>query len=164
METIDTWMNCPSAEPLSRLPHAAVVKAHGLRVVATDHEIQVFEVKALLSFLSSFVGVSKATPTIYDLRSLDFRNVTSSIIKQWVRAGAKHADLQRTQGAFVVPNSLGFGMMRMFQILNEVNGIAPESRLHVTYSIADAANWARAYRDRCQRVGDAAPMDQTALH
>lgn len=132
MYVLENWLHCRSVTLLSEMSNATFLRSHGLRVVATKSEFKPDEINDLLDNLSTFSGINKQTPTICDLRKLNFTNVSTSTVKQWVSASIKHAELQLTPGACLVSSTLGFGMMRMFQVLNDLNGGAPENRTYVT--------------------------------
>ena len=147
MHVKDNWLACRRAEPVAHLGATTVLRSNGIRVVATDRIVTVEDVRILIACLAEFTGVTAGTPTVYDLRGLDFSNVRSGTVRQWLDVSAMYPALRRTPGAFVVGSSLGYGMMRMYQILSDVHGVAPEAHHYVTRSLIDAVNWTRARRD-----------------
>lgn len=160
MHLVDQWLQCPKVQCVSRQKNAAVVFAHGLRLVVTQAAIDVAEVEQLLKGLTEHSDDAFGVPIIYDLRGLDFTHVTTATIKQWVNATAKFPAIWHTPAAFIVGDGLGFGMMRMFQTLSDVQGLAPEDRFFVSYSVAEAVTWVR--HSRLRGPGADAPSEHSA--
>lgn len=79
--------------------------------------------------------------TLWDLRDADFSSVTSASVSAYVEFRARHHHRVRSSMALVVGTAYAFGMCRMFQILSEVSGGAPEGTIGVFYTPDEALEW-----------------------
>lgn len=91
------------------------------------------EFRQAMEQITSGVHYPPTVPTIWDLRTLDFTDFDTQVAKNISAIQTEFPARKNARIAYVVADLLGFGMMRMLQILAE---IAENSRVFYDYNMA----------------------------
>ncbi len=93
----------------------------------------------VLSFIGDHIGDWRDRDVLWDMSLLDFPSTNAAAVRAFMSGGAKYSK-QRSglRSAAVVDPDLGFGMMRMLEILMDARG---DFEFRVFRSKDDALQW-----------------------
>ncbi|MCB1182696.1 hypothetical protein KDM41_04625 [bacterium] len=95
-------------------------------------------------FMKDMTGSPDYDPDVdalWDLRRFDFEHVDAEFWQQIVRARRRFPERSRARLAHLVDGDFAFGMMRMYQILVEIDGADLIQEVGVFRTEADAEAW-----------------------
>lgn len=105
-----------------------------LNTLAQDETVQV-----ILDYLTDNVEDWRGRHVLWDLRDFDFGMISPKTISAFVEGASEHAHKRiGLKTGIVVTSEVGFGMMRMLQILGENRF---ESELGVFRNMDEAVTW-----------------------
>ena len=96
------------------------------------------DIRAYLDFRTDEGGKYDSHHAINDMRSFDFVGLTRPFADAAITVNAEYPGRNESKRVYIVAGDLGFGMMRMYQILTSVNRIADEKTTLVTRSEEEA--------------------------
>ena len=74
--------------------------------------------------------------TIWDMRTFDFGSFNKEMTEPLVNARKLYPERRGARIAYVVPDQIGYGMMRMFEVMTET-----EESSYVFYDYEKALSW-----------------------
>lgn len=83
-------------------------------------------------------------PALVDFCEADFSVGSRQLAEQLVRLRKRFPERESARVAFLVSDELGFGLTRMYQILNDDSGAGTGGRSRVFRSVDDALAWLKA--------------------
>ena len=109
-----------------------------IATVESSTTIEMF--KQTINELISSIEYPPNVSTIWDLRKLDFDSIDSNFVKGLI---AIRKGINNKRGnvkiAYVVNSDLSFGMVRMYQIYSEIEGLAQS--IQIFRNLDDAKKW-----------------------
>lgn len=100
-------------------------------------ELTIEEFRSVGEGITSSASHSPSIRSIWDLRELDFTKITPQFVRACVDIRTSLPERHPARIAFVVDDDLGFGMMRMFEIL----GDSLDDTTMVFRDLSDAEEW-----------------------
>ena len=130
-------------DPVLRCSSFEVFSVAGCIFLKYGPTLALEDIETYLDFRVAGNSEVDVMPALNDLRDFDFSCLTRDLVERVATVNEQYSGRQRTRRSYLVNNDLGFGMMRMYQILSSVRGIAPEDMMLVTKSQEDALTWLR---------------------
>ncbi|THB74073.1 MAG: hypothetical protein D6B25_14155 [Desulfobulbaceae bacterium] len=91
---------------------------HLIRGVMTDR-FDASRFKSVMTEIASGTNFAPATAAIWDMREFDFHHFDSELAQNISNIKGKLSSRQGALVAYIVPNDLGYGLMRMFQLMSD---------------------------------------------
>ncbi|MEM6676566.1 MAG: hypothetical protein AAF675_01715 [Pseudomonadota bacterium] len=103
-------------------------------------EVSLADIRAYLHYREVVPGAAPLD-ALHDLRVYDFERLQPDDLMKTIEIYQSFAKSAPPRRAHLVADTLGYGLMRQFQIMNDVHGVAAQDRLLVTTSEAEAVAW-----------------------
>ena len=104
-------------------------------------ELVISEIDALLARASVGLNAVKSIGTLWDLRECDFASFDRARQSELLKVRKKYPERSKMKLAAVVSDNLGFAIMRKYQSLAHVSGIADQSLSLITFDEVEARSW-----------------------
>lgn len=96
------------------------------------------EYRRAMAEITSGIDYPATVPTIWDLRKLDFDDIDTRLANYVKKIRSSFKTRGDAKIAYVVSSQLGYGLMRMFQVLTDT-----EENSLVCYEYDEAERWLR---------------------
>ena len=113
----------------------------GIAIARVIGAIVMIEIDELLGKASTPVNTPKSNGTLWDLRECDFASFNREKQNELLKVRKKYPNRSKMKMAALVADDLGYAIMRRYQSLAHVSGIADQSLSLVTKSIDEAYSW-----------------------
>lgn len=137
---------CARSTVVARLEAFEVRQAHDMYYIRHPRVLNLQTHQIFLDWLYGMGAEATQTPVIHDMRDCDFDNIGTETVKAWVHQGTRNRTRKTIPRAIVVGSESAYGTMRMFQILSDARSVTDETKMLVTYSLAEAVRWLRPHR------------------
>ncbi|SDX95232.1 hypothetical protein [Citreimonas salinaria] len=137
---------CARSTLVATLETFEVRQLHGMFYIRQPRALGLETHQTFLDWLYGLGPEASLTPVIHDMRACDFDQIGTETVKAWVHQGSRNRSRRTTPRAIVVGSESAFGTMRMFQILSDARSVTDETKMLLTYSLAEAVRWLRHHR------------------
>ena len=128
------------ALPVLRLSSFDVFLHEGHFVLRYGASVDPADIGAYLHY-RQVVPNADTLDALMDLRALDFARLRRDNLAQGIEVNQRFPNRDVTRRAILVSDTLGYGLMRQYQIMNDVHGVAPQDTILVTRSEPEAVGW-----------------------